>query len=35
MLVMGGLAAAAGVLSLSLPETLNQSMPETLQELEM
>ena len=34
MLIMGGLAMGAGLLSLTLPETLNQPMPETLSDLE-
>ena len=34
MLIMGGLATGAGLLSLTLPETLNQPMPETLSDLE-
>ncbi len=34
MLVIGVVALVASVLGLSLPETLNQPMPETLADLE-
>ena len=34
MMIMGGLATGAGLLSLTLPETLNQPMPETLKDLD-
>ena len=34
MLIMGGLATGAGLLSFTLPETLNQPMPETLADLD-
>ena len=34
MTIMGGLAIGAGLLSLGLPETLNQPMPETLKDLD-
>ena len=34
MAVMGFLAVATGVLGLALPETLDQPMPETLEDLE-
>ena len=34
MLVVGGLAVIGGTVSLSLPETLNQPLPETVAELE-
>lgn len=34
MIIMGGVATGAGLLSLTLPETLNQPMPETLADLD-
>lgn len=34
MLLMGGLALGTGFLTLTLPETLNERLPETLTELE-